>query len=151
MPTTRTERDTEGKESRKRKGSQVGSFICNLGGHDLIYVITATTLDQAHALDRKWSVHTPSAHHPTSPNAVGASPAMSTILQSPALGEVKGWFSNLFNWKSLSYVLCSMSDMWTTKNEARRLLESMGVEVTEGEEAGVAPLKGLVTEGGGGH
>jgi hypothetical protein len=57
----------------------------------------------------------------------------SSLLASPALGEVKGWFSNLFNWKTHSYVLGSSNDIHTTRYEVFRLLEQLGVEIEGGE------------------
>jgi hypothetical protein len=62
-----------------------------------------------------------------SPNPT-ASPAMS-ILASPVVGEFKGWFSNLFNWKSQTYVLCSTDNIFTTRNETIRLLQQFGVVI----------------------
>lgn len=45
------------------------------------------------------------------------------------VGEFKGWFSNLFNWKAQTYVLCSTNDIIATRNETTRLLEILGVVV----------------------
>ncbi|KAH7886856.1 hypothetical protein F5I97DRAFT_2019117 [Phlebopus sp. FC_14] len=63
-------------------------------------------------------------------------PAMPSILSSP-VGEVKGWFSNLFNWKAQTYVLCSTDHPSATRNETIRILEqfgvSIGIEETDGQ------------------
>jgi hypothetical protein len=76
---------------------------------------------------------------PISPKHVAISPVSplqspvlnSSIRASPALGEVKGWFSNLFNWKTQSYALGSSNDVWSTRTEVRRVLEQLGVSVHE--------------------
>lgn len=62
-----------------------------------------------------------------SPN-ISSAPGMS-VLASPVVDEFKGWFSNLFNWKAQTYVLCSTDDIFTTRNETTRLLERFGVIV----------------------
>jgi hypothetical protein len=85
-----------------------------------------------------------SMHQSASPSIVSASPA---ILHSPTLGERKSWFTNLFHWKPHSYILCSMSDLWTTKRETRSLLESFGIYVSDGEEAGFGVLKCVLPDG----
>jgi hypothetical protein len=54
------------------------------------------------------------------------SPTSST---SPT-GEVKGWFSNLFNWRHQMYILGSFETVVATREEMHRLLEQMGVHVT---------------------
>lgn len=55
-------------------------------------------------------------------------------MSPPALfspvGEFKGWFSNLFNWKPQPpCVLYSPADISATRNETVRLLEQLGVVV----------------------
>jgi len=72
---------------------------------------------------------------------------MSSLLQSPALGEVKGWFSNLFNWKSHSYALGSKFDLWTTRREVKRILETLGVQIGNDEASGMTPLRCSLTDG----
>jgi hypothetical protein len=74
-----------------------------------------------------------------SPNPMG-SPAMS-ILASPVVGEFKGWFSNLFNWKSQTYVLCSTDNIFTTRQETTRLLEQFGVVVALEDADGWGQLR----------
>ena len=64
-----------------------------------------------------------------SPNLM--SPPPSGILGSPAVGEFKGWFSNLFHWKVQSYVLYSVDDVSATRNEALRLLEAFSISILE--------------------
>ncbi|PSR77783.1 hypothetical protein PHLCEN_2v7706 [Hermanssonia centrifuga] len=59
------------------------------------------------------------------------SPPASTLLGSPAVGEFKGWFSNLFHWKVQSYLLHSVDDVVASRNEALRILESLGVSILE--------------------
>ena len=68
---------------------------------------------------------------------VPMSPQTGSILGSPAVGEFKGWFSNLFHWKAQSYILYSTDDVQTTRNEVRRLLQSLGVSVLEDFQWGI--------------
>ena len=74
-------------------------------------------------------------------DSVGSPPPLSTakssILQSPPLGEVKGWFSNLFHWKAHAYALPSAAPAATARDEVARLLAWFGAEVLpagEGDE-----------------
>ena len=56
----------------------------------------------------------------------------SKILTSPVVGEFKGWFSNLFNWKSQSTrggVLYSVDSLQQTKLDIARLLEGIGINL----------------------
>lgn len=56
----------------------------------------------------------------------------SKILTSPVVGEFKGWFSNLFNWKSQSSqggVLYSVDGLQQTKLDIARLLEGIGINL----------------------
>ncbi|KAF9219530.1 Pkinase-domain-containing protein [Gyrodon lividus] len=55
-------------------------------------------------------------------------PTMPSILSSP-VGEFKGWFSNLFNWKAHTYVLCSTNHLIATRTETIRILEQFGVTI----------------------
>ncbi|KAA1472090.1 Pkinase-domain-containing protein [Dentipellis sp. KUC8613] len=52
-----------------------------------------------------------------------------SLLGSPAVGEFKGWFSNLFNWKTQTYALHSLDGAGATRAEACRLLSHFGVSV----------------------
>lgn len=55
------------------------------------------------------------------------------ILASPVVGEFKGWFSNLFNWKHWSThggLLYSADDMQRTRANVTRVLETLGVTLT---------------------
>jgi len=56
------------------------------------------------------------------------SPGMPSILSSP-VGEFKGWFSNLFNWRAHTYVLCSTNNVAATRTETVRILEQLGVTI----------------------
>lgn len=60
---------------------------------------------------------------------------------SPAVGEFKGWFSNLFHWKVQSYLLYSMLDLPTTRMETTRLLEYFGATVAMEENGGWSVLR----------
>jgi hypothetical protein len=53
---------------------------------------------------------------------------MPSILSSP-VGEFKGWFSNLFNWRAHTYVLCSTNNLAATRTETIRILEQLGVTI----------------------
>jgi hypothetical protein len=56
----------------------------------------------------------------------------SRILTSPVVGEFKGWFSNLFNWKPSSSqggVLYSVDNLQQTKLDIARLLERIGINL----------------------
>ncbi|KAL4249460.1 hypothetical protein ABKN59_006462 [Abortiporus biennis] len=68
-------------------------------------------------------------------------PLMSPPLTSPAVGEFKGWFSNLFHWKVQSHILYSMNDVVTTRNEAARILESFGVIIALEDNQTTSSLK----------
>lgn len=46
----------------------------------------------------------------------------SSLLVSPAVGEVKGWFSSLFHWRTHSIALQSRDAVAPTRAEVRRLL-----------------------------
>lgn len=55
------------------------------------------------------------------------------ILTSPVVGEFKGWFSNLFNWKNASAqggVLYSNDDIFQTRTDVGRILENLGIILT---------------------
>lgn len=57
-------------------------------------------------------------------------PPSPALLSSPAVGEIKGWFSNLFTWKTQMYCLASRHDVVTTRNVATDVLEGLGISVT---------------------
>jgi len=46
----------------------------------------------------------------------------SSLLVSPAVGEVKGWFSSLFHWRTHALALYSRDAVAPTRAEVRRLL-----------------------------
>ncbi|KAF8962634.1 hypothetical protein BDZ97DRAFT_1824757 [Flammula alnicola] len=61
-------------------------------------------------------------HHPPS--------SANRILASPVVGEFKGWFSNLFNWKHSNGhggILYSSDDIHRTRLNVARLLENLGI------------------------
>lgn len=68
-----------------------------------------------------------------SPSAI-ANPK--SLLTSPVVGEFKGWFSSLFNWKNHTNerggVLYSIDDVSKTRADIGRLLEQLGVFVDGG-------------------
>lgn len=81
--------------------------------------------------------------HTSSPTKIHSSDAStttsyqrnSTYIPAPsqtpsAVGEFKGWFANLFNWKAQQYVLHSVDTCQITRGEVQRLLESFGCSVT---------------------
>lgn len=54
------------------------------------------------------------------------------ILASPVVGEFKGWFSNLFNWKNSNGhggILYSSDDIHRTRADVARLLDNLGITV----------------------
>ncbi|KAF9239895.1 hypothetical protein BU15DRAFT_46245 [Melanogaster broomeanus] len=57
-------------------------------------------------------------------------PTMSSMISSP-VGELKGWFSNLFNWKAHTYVLWSATNLIATRAEIIRILEQFGVTLED--------------------
>ncbi|KAI0367649.1 Pkinase-domain-containing protein [Pilatotrama ljubarskyi] len=69
---------------------------------------------------------------------VGSPPV---VGMSPAVGEFKGWFSNLFHWKVQSYLLYSVLDLATTRAETTRLLEHFGTTVAMEENGGWSVLR----------
>ncbi|KAH9923941.1 Pkinase-domain-containing protein [Epithele typhae] len=59
-----------------------------------------------------------------------------------SMGEVRGWFSNLFHWKSAQpLVLYSTRDVAETRAETMRLLEALGVAVTLADPDGRGPRR----------
>lgn len=73
------------------------------------------------------------AHSVSEPHNVG-------LFGSP-VGEVKGWFANLFNWKAQQYVLHSVDNTITTRDEAARILQSLGCHVILEETQGWGVLR----------
>ncbi|KAG6830538.1 hypothetical protein H0H87_007736 [Tephrocybe sp. NHM501043] len=66
-----------------------------------------------------------------------ASPTSSSrLMTSPVVGEFKGWFSNLFNWKHhvsiQGGVLYSANNISRTRADVGRILEGLGVVVENG-------------------
>ena len=58
-------------------------------------------------------------------NNTGGSPVLGSpksLLVPPAVGEVKGWFSSLFHWRTHAIALRSRDSVASTRAEARRLL-----------------------------
>jgi len=66
------------------------------------------------------------------------------MLTSPAVGEFKGWFSNLFSWKSPSNqggVLYSAASVSRTCADITKILEGLGIAVDSGGfDKGPAPV-----------
>ncbi|KAH7925073.1 Pkinase-domain-containing protein [Leucogyrophana mollusca] len=73
------------------------------------------------------------------------SPGLPSIISSP-VGEFKGWFSNLFNWKAHTYILCSTDNIYATRNETIRILEQFGVTVGLEETDGHGVLRCRMNE-----
>ena len=66
----------------------------------------------------------------------------SSYVPAPsAVGEFKGWFANLFNWKAQQYVLHSVDNCQTTREEVARLLKSFGCSVILEDTQGWGVLK----------
>lgn len=60
-------------------------------------------------------------------------PSGTRNVTSPLVGDLKGWISNIFNWKGLSPsvgVLYSPKNVQTTRANVTRILDSLGVLVT---------------------
>lgn len=63
-------------------------------------------------------------------------------IHAPAVvGEFKGWFANLFNWKAQQYTLHSTDSCVATREEATRLLELFGCQVSLDDSHGWGALK----------
>ncbi|THH04643.1 hypothetical protein EW145_g5360, partial [Phellinidium pouzarii] len=64
-------------------------------------------------------------------HSVSEPSAGTAMLAVPAgaVGEVKGWFANLFNWKAQQYVLHSVENCLATRDEAARVLQLLGCHV----------------------
>ncbi|TFK87354.1 Pkinase-domain-containing protein [Polyporus arcularius HHB13444] len=86
--------------------------------------------------------HGPPVLHKRSTFSVGSPRPGSppTAGMSPAVGEFKGWFSNLFHWKVQSIVLYSVLELPTTRSETTRLLEHFGVSLAIEDRSGFSVL-----------
>ena len=81
-------------------------------------------------------VSSPPLHKRSTFSAIGSPtlmspPQQSSLLGSPAVGEFKGWFQNLFHWKVQSYVLYSIEEPTFTRAQILRILDSLGVVIIE--------------------
>lgn len=69
----------------------------------------------------------------SSPVASNNSGSPARLLTSPVVGEFKGWFSNLFNWRNSASasgqgnMIYSPDDLSKTREDVARLLETFGV------------------------
>lgn len=73
------------------------------------------------------ALSSPMHYHPHAPSSANR------ILASPVVGEFKGWFSNLFNWKHSAAhggLLYSADDIPRTRATVIRVLDSLGVAHT---------------------
>ncbi|KAJ7155501.1 kinase-like domain-containing protein [Mycena crocata] len=84
----------------------------------------------------------------TSPTSPAFSDAGSSFtLPSPSLSSPlssspkRTWLGNVFSFKPISYTLSSMRDVYTTRNECRRLLMGMEVRVVLEDSEGLGVLK----------
>ncbi|KAG6896392.1 hypothetical protein C0992_008601 [Termitomyces sp. T32_za158] len=63
-------------------------------------------------------------------------PSSSRLMTSPIVGEFKGWFSNLFNWKhnvnTQAGVLYSADSVYKTRADIGRILDGLGVMIEGG-------------------
>ena len=57
------------------------------------------------------------------------------------VGEVKGWFANLFHWKAQQYVLYSVDNCLAIRDESTRLLNHFGCQVILEDAQGWGVLK----------
>ena len=78
-------------------------------------------------------------HRISEPSMAGAGALLSA--PSMAVGEVKGWFANLFNWKAQQYVLHSVDNYIATRDEASRVLQKLGCQVQIEDAPGWGLLK----------
>lgn len=87
---------------------------------------------------RRYTTHlTHSKRHSEAPSNMSSimsptlpgSPTMGLASPSNAVGEVKGWFANLFNWKAQQYVLHSVDNCLATRDEAARIFQALGCQV----------------------
>lgn len=111
--------------------------------------VTATPLD-LHTTNVNLTPRSAFSDMLGSPPLTGTTAA--SLLNSP-VGEFKGWFSNLFNWKTQSVSLPSSLSPSATRAEVKRLLESFGIPVElvlgdSGTSSG--GIQGGVGGGGGG-
>jgi len=77
-------------------------------------------------------------------------PPSNRLLTSPVVGEFKGWFSNLFNWKHSNGqggILYSVDDVHRTRSNVIELLENLGITTgnnTPGESSPAEQIEILV-------
>ena len=102
---------------------------------------------------RRATMHTSSPSKIRNADASTAIPSQRNTIYTPAstpapsaVGEFKGWFANLFNWKAQQYVLHSVDNCLTTRDEVARLLETFGCAVTLEDAQGWGVLKCRVEE-----
>lgn len=117
------------KEKKNRRESLFTKFYKII----LIYYYSAPTLDFRNLQQKRTTIlGSPTA---LSPPAV---PPISTsrLMTSPIVGEFKGWFSNLFNWKNninaQAGVLYSVDSVYKTRADIGRILDGLGVVVEGG-------------------
>lgn len=108
---------------------------------------------QSRVRGRRYTTHlTHSKRHSEAPAGVNApgitspmspQPTPSATIASPsiAVGEVKGWFANLFNWKAQQYVLHSVDNCLATRDEAARIFQALGCQVVLEDAQGWGVLK----------
>lgn len=85
-------------------------------------------------------IGSPAQHKRATFSTIGSPTPMSPpslLLGSPAVGEFKGWFSNLFHWKVQSFLLYSVDDVTATRNEIIRLFDTLGIVILEDHQWGV--------------
>lgn len=61
-----------------------------------------------------------------SANSPLLSPLPSPFIVSP-VSEIRGWFTNMFHWKAQTFILQSDENCLSTRDEAHKILESIGV------------------------
>ena len=65
-------------------------------------------------------------------------PPSGRLLTSPVVGEFKGWFSNLFNWKNSNGqggILYSVDNIHRTRSNVAGLLENLGITTSNSTAA----------------
>ncbi len=62
-------------------------------------------------------------------------PLSATRIMTPVVGDFKGWFSNLFNWKNSNSngIIYSPDGVQQTQTDVVRILEGMGIIVSSGQ------------------
>ncbi|KAL5522651.1 hypothetical protein ACEPAG_8669 [Sanghuangporus baumii] len=99
------------------------------------------------ATSQRVSAHTQTANRRHT-HTFSEPPNQGMVLPTHSLGvgEVKGWFANLFNWKAQQYVLHSVDNCLATRDEATRVLQSLGCFVVLEDAQGWGVLKCKVDE-----